>query len=303
MNHPLVTIGIPTYNRADKYLKETIQSAIDQTYPNLEIIISDNCSSDNTAFLVSSFDDPSIRYHRHKVNIGANNNFNFCLENARGVYFQLLQDDDQIDPDFIEVCMRAANFREDAGIIRTGMRRIDPDGGVIGETENQVGGFSTTDFFIGWFDGKTPMHLCCTVFNTEKLREIGGFNSKHNVFQDVIAEVILAAKYGRVDIREIKASFRNHPLQRAYAAQINGWCEDSLILLHIICNLAPEDKSILREKGLRFFLSHNHRIAEKIESPFKRFIAHLKILKKFGYPMSYARKYIIGQFYRIKGAL
>ena len=63
INYPLVTIAIPTYNRADAYLGEAIQSAINQTYPNLEIIISDNCSSDYTGLLVESFKDPRIQYY------------------------------------------------------------------------------------------------------------------------------------------------------------------------------------------------------------------------------------------------
>ena len=109
---PLVSIGIPTYNRADGYLRGCIESALNQTYPNLEIFISDNCSSDNTGTLVKSFNDPRIRYHRHDVNIGGNNNFNYCVKKARGIYFLLLHDDDLIDADFIEVCMKAVNYRE-----------------------------------------------------------------------------------------------------------------------------------------------------------------------------------------------
>ena len=46
--YPLITIAIPTYNRADNYLKQAIQCAINQTYSNVEIVISDNCSMDNT---------------------------------------------------------------------------------------------------------------------------------------------------------------------------------------------------------------------------------------------------------------
>ena len=61
MNFPLVTIAIPTYNRADGYLKEAIQSALDQTYPNLEIIVSDNCSIDDTESIVKCLSEPDIR--------------------------------------------------------------------------------------------------------------------------------------------------------------------------------------------------------------------------------------------------
>ena len=107
---PLVTIGIPTYNRAKAYLKDAIKSAVDQTYPNIEILISDNGSTDNTQLLVKSFDDPRIRYIKQENNIGANNNFNYCVMNAKGDYFLLLHDDDLIDKDFVEVCIHAAKF-------------------------------------------------------------------------------------------------------------------------------------------------------------------------------------------------
>jgi glycosyltransferase involved in cell wall biosynthesis len=83
-SRPLVTIGIPTYNRAGGYLRECIEGAINQTYLNFEFIISDNCSVDGTTTLASSIADSRIRYFRHPKNIGANNNFNYCLEQAKG---------------------------------------------------------------------------------------------------------------------------------------------------------------------------------------------------------------------------
>ncbi|GJM30953.1 MAG: hypothetical protein DHS20C17_35880 [Cyclobacteriaceae bacterium] len=79
---PLVTIAIPTYNRADTYLKHTLQSAKDQSYQNVEIIVSDNCSIDQTEKVVKEFDDPRIRYVKHSQNIGHYNNFKFCIEQA-----------------------------------------------------------------------------------------------------------------------------------------------------------------------------------------------------------------------------
>jgi len=119
MIRPLVTIGIPTYNRADNYLRQSLNAAVNQTYSNLEIIVSDNCSTDNTESVVKDFHDPRIRYFKQKVNIIANDNFNFCLNQARGEYFLLLHDDDLIDNDFIETCMKSTNYSTDIGIIRT----------------------------------------------------------------------------------------------------------------------------------------------------------------------------------------
>jgi hypothetical protein len=147
------------------------------------------------------------------------------------------------------------------------------------------------------------MHLCSTLFNTRRLREIGGFSSKHNLFQDVLSEAVLAARFGRVDVREVKASFRNHPLQNTSAHHIMPWCEDSIQLLDTICNLVPEDRDLLRTRGVNFFENHNYALAEKIESPFKRFLAHLKIFNMFGRRMAYIRKFVRGRIKRIRSAL
>ncbi len=64
---PLVTIAIPTYNRADGYLKQALQSAVNQTYKNIEIVVSDNCSPDNTEAVVRSYTDPRIRYFQQAL--------------------------------------------------------------------------------------------------------------------------------------------------------------------------------------------------------------------------------------------
>jgi glycosyltransferase involved in cell wall biosynthesis len=281
MNSPLVTIGIPTYNRADGFLKDAIQSALNQTYPNLEIIISDNCSSDDTKMVVESFEDHRIRYFRHPENIGANNNFNFCLKKANGVFFLLLHDDDLIDEDLIETCMRALNNRLDVGIIRTGTRAINSDGQILNETPNATDGLSPENFIRTWFAWKTALYLCSTLFNTKRLREIGGFQSKHNLFEDVLAELTLVLNYERIDIYDVKASFRKHASTMTFASGVKAWCEDSLFLLDSICDMVTNDRALIRKEGLSYFSRFNHELALKIKSPLSRYLAYLSIIKSF----------------------
>ncbi len=259
---------------------------MDQTYPNLEIIVADNCSTDSTKTLVAGIADPRLRYFRHEVNIGPTNNLNFCLEHAKGEYILFLHDDDRIDPDFVESCIRATNGISDIGIIRTGLRWIDTHGNVLGEAPNRVGGLPIEEFFLGWFKGRTPMHPCSTLFNTKRLKEIGGFHSKHNVFDDVIAEVKLAAKHKRVDVAGVKASYRHHPQQLAGKQQIANWCEDSLILLDTMCALVPDSKAALvRSAGMKRFFRGNYRRARKIGSLFSRLAGYGTVLKYFDYPV------------------
>lgn len=283
---PLVSIGIPTYNRANSYLKQALRSAVNQTYKNIEIIVSDNCSPDNTESIVKEFNDPRIRYCKQKENIGALNNSNFCLEQSQGTYFLMLFDDDLIDNDFISTCMDAVKYHSEPGIILTGARVIDSEGNVLNTKYNTVSGYSTADFILAWFDGKVPLYLCSTLFNTKRLKQLGGLHSKTNHYEDVVAYVQLAAKYGRVDVFDIKASFRRHDSNMGDAVHFFEWCEDSLYLLDIMCKVAPEHADLIRERGMSYFSLRNYRHATRTKSPAKRFLAYLTVYRTFNYSYS-----------------
>jgi glycosyltransferase involved in cell wall biosynthesis len=279
---PLVTIAIPTYNRVDSYLPQALKSALNQTYPNLQIIVSDNCSTDGTQAFVSGIADPRLRYFRHPSNIGSAANFNFCVGQAKGKYLLMLHDDDLIDNDFVESCIEAANGSSDAGIVRTGVRMIDSQGNVLAEVPNLAAGLSLDGFFRKWFSRQAPIHLCHTLFDTQRLREAGGFKSKYNCYEDTKAVVLIAAKYGRVDVREAKASFRIHQDQKGFATQISEWCQDSLDLLNLMRDLAPENKDEVFREGQRFFSRNNYRrVRRSSNSTCQRFIATFQVLRHF----------------------
>ena len=101
IQQPLVTIGIPTYNRS-KFLKEALSSALNQSYRNIEVIVSDNGSIDNTPEMLLSFKDNRLHIIRYEVNSGMVFNFNSCLRAAKGEYFLMLSDDDILEPTAIE---------------------------------------------------------------------------------------------------------------------------------------------------------------------------------------------------------
>ncbi|MCK4829365.1 glycosyltransferase [bacterium] len=284
--YPLVTIGIPTYNRAGGYLKEALASALNQTYANIEIIVSDNCSTDGTAALMRNYTDSRLRYTRHKENIGANNNFNYCLEQATGDYFLLLQDDDLIDEDFVESCMRSADYSTDVGVIRTGTRVIDSNGNVLRESQNRAGGLSTEEFFRAWFACKTSLYLCSTLYNTRWLKDIGGFQSKCNLVQDGVALVQLAARFGRVDVKDVKANFRKHPGEITFAVKVKDWCEDYLELLNLMCEVIDDNVDLVRSEGMRFLCRLNYNRASAIGSSIKRFSTYLMVYRMFDYNYS-----------------
>jgi glycosyltransferase involved in cell wall biosynthesis len=98
---PLVSVVIPTYNRPD-YLQLAIESAINQTYKNIEIIVSDDGSVDNPQELVESFQDSRIRFKRNPKNLGIALNVIGAFQAASGKYVASLNDDDVWNEDFLE---------------------------------------------------------------------------------------------------------------------------------------------------------------------------------------------------------
>jgi glycosyltransferase domain-containing protein len=106
MTSPLVSIGVPSYNRP-KTLERTLQSLVNQTYRNIEIVISDDCSKDPCVeTVINKFTtDRRVKFFRHSVNKGAIKNFNSILPSLTGEYFMRIADDDWIDKDYIEKCL------------------------------------------------------------------------------------------------------------------------------------------------------------------------------------------------------
>ena len=98
------TIGIPTYKRPE-LLKRSIASALDQSASDVQVIVSDNASPDNTAEVVQAFGD-RVRYYRNPTNIGATANLEKVFELATTEYFSWLQDDDLVHRDFVAHALR-----------------------------------------------------------------------------------------------------------------------------------------------------------------------------------------------------
>ncbi|GJL51096.1 MAG: hypothetical protein NPIRA01_23230 [Nitrospirales bacterium] len=278
----LVTIGIPTYNRANGFLPQALESAIAQTYENLEIIVSDNCSSDDTETVVKGYGDPRVKYFRHPKNIGPLGNSNFCLKQAKGIYFLQLHDDDIIDADFIDACMKIEHTSPNVGVIRTGVRVIDEKGNVIHSHRNTVDGPSLKDYFLAWFENKTSWYLCNTLFQTKGLQEGGGFYSKCHHVSDGVAIVYMAHKFGRADIEDVKASFRMHAGEITFSVAVKDWCLDYHDLLEQMYVVTHYD-SYVKKRGAIFFSRMNYRRANMIASKGKRLLTFLMIYRLFYY--------------------
>lgn len=115
---PKVSIIIPTYNR-EKYIKEAIESAINQTYQDYEIIIVDNNSTDNTYNIIESYakNNSKIRSYKNKENVGPVKNWKKCIELSKGEYIKIIWSDDYIEKNFLEVTVPILENNQDVGFV------------------------------------------------------------------------------------------------------------------------------------------------------------------------------------------
>ena len=126
---PLVSIALPVHNGADT-LGRVIESALAQTWPDLELVISDNASTDGTEDLCRQFEreDGRVVYHRHAANVGLLNNFTGAARIASGTYLRWLGDDDWLEPDYLARTLEAFAEDEHRVLVTTQIVYTEPDG-------------------------------------------------------------------------------------------------------------------------------------------------------------------------------
>lgn len=126
MEEGLVSIIMPSYNTA-QYIRESIQSVLNQTYQNWELIIVDDCSTDNTDEIVTSIKDERIKYYHNDKNRGAAISRNRALREAKGRWIAFLDSDDLWMPEKLE---KQISFMENNGysFSYTNYEEIDVDG-------------------------------------------------------------------------------------------------------------------------------------------------------------------------------
>lgn len=116
MNNPLVSVCIPTYNNAH-YIGKTLESIINQTYKNIEIIISDNASSDNTEEIIRAFGDQRIKYYKNPETVVCLANWNLSIKLSQGDYVSIYHSDDIYEPNIVEEELKFLQIFPEVGAV------------------------------------------------------------------------------------------------------------------------------------------------------------------------------------------
>lgn len=127
VDKPKISVCIPVYN-GERYITQTINSVLSQTFEEFELIIVDNCSTDKTLSLVNEFDDKRIRIVENPENIGMVGNWNACLKHANCDWVLLLCADDLIEKDCLEKKYELAISDSDISFVFSASSVINANG-------------------------------------------------------------------------------------------------------------------------------------------------------------------------------
>ena len=126
---PLVSVGLPVRNGADR-VTTAIRSVLEQDHADLELVVSDNASTDGTEDVCRDLarSDPRVRYVRQPLDLGILGNFRATIRLSTGTYFRWIGDDDLLDPTYVTRCLEAFRLHPEALLVTTQIEYVAADG-------------------------------------------------------------------------------------------------------------------------------------------------------------------------------
>lgn len=251
---PLVSIGIPSFNTA-KFIIATLDSIKNQSYPNIEIIIVDDCSRDNSVELIEAWLlTCPIKYTfiRNEVNLGLTRTCNILLNNARGRYFAVLGADDVYAADKLGVQVALLEEKgPGAALVYSDISLMDEHGKIL-----EGSFFSRFYPDLGKPQGKVFVALTQHNFipaisilgRTNCFLEVGGYDEKL-AFEDWDMWLKLALKFEFFFSDYVSGIYRIHSASMSHNKSVS-FHESALIIYKKYLGLDPEADPFLL-KGIR----------------------------------------------------
>jgi cellulose synthase/poly-beta-1,6-N-acetylglucosamine synthase-like glycosyltransferase len=210
-DRPTVAVCIPTYNQS-RYLIESVRSACAQTYPGVEVWVSDDASTDDTPAVLERLarEFPQLRYHRQAVNLNIAANNTWLLSQPQTEYTIRLDSDDIMEPHYVEtlVALLAANPR--AGYAHSAVRVIDENGAALSVTRvARPTGFRSSEDALRDAVAGYRVAANIVMFRTAALRELDYYRGRPDFVEDYDLAVRMPdAGYGNVYCDEVLSRYR-----------------------------------------------------------------------------------------------
>lgn len=259
---PLVSLGLPVYNGAN-FLRQALDSLTGQTLRDLEIVISDNASTDETGDICREYAarDGRIRYIRQERNIGAGPNYNFVFQQSCGRYFKWAAHDDYMDPQAIALCAAALDADPESVLCHPRLVDVDEHGSFLAAFDRGTAGLgSVADRF---FQVIQIGHNCAEVFGLTRrdaLARTGLIRDYTDSDRTLLGELALCGRLRQVEgacfYRRIHGS-KSDRVYRSYHERavwfnpgnqgriVLSACNQlrDLLVAVLRCRMAPGDKA------------------------------------------------------------
>jgi len=220
MTTPLVSVAVPVFNGMP-FLDVAIESIIQQDYTNVEIIISDDGSSDDSRKLINNISDDRVVKLLNQQTVGIFGNLNRCIARSKGNYIQIMSQDDVMGMSYISGQLRSLQMHPQAGFVYSGCRYIDANGNCFGDSSAdgtpELIDQATYNWIASHFSA-LPASISSVMIPRTTINAVGMFDERYRVAGDVeywnrISErfVVIRNPAMQIDIRTHIGMTTLHP--------------------------------------------------------------------------------------------
>lgn len=269
---PLISICLPVYN-GEQYLAAAIESALNQTLQDFELIISDDCSTDQSAALIEEYaaKDKRIKYLQSNQRAGLFANYNKCMAAAKGTFIKPHAQDDVFEPELLARLHRVMESHPDVALVSSARHFIDRHGCKI-----HPGTFvRTVEDFLGEQDAYKAVEVskcslipllnfigepCTVMFRSEHKGD--GFDTQFRHLGDIEYWLRLMEYGDYAYVNEPLVSFRQHRTSATATNKANLWIAADIVKMsraceHVLRKVGGSRTSFVRDNLLAFSLQVN----------------------------------------------
>lgn len=248
-NNPVVSVLIGLYNE-EQYIEPALKSLQDQTFEDFEVVVVDDCSTDSSAEIVRSFNDPRIRLLENDENLGLTKSLNRALDTAEGKYIARQDADDLSHPARLEREVAYLESREDVALVGTGAYLINNEGEI--QQERKV--LETVSFE----DLVEKNHIIhgSILARTDVFKSVGGYDELFRYSQDLDMWLRIAEDYNIRNIPDPLYYFRIHDNSVYFSSKEKSMLYAQLALARATKGVADNVLHDIRENGIDVYYKH-----------------------------------------------
>lgn len=242
VSKPYVTVFMAVYN-GDLYIKDSIQSVLDQSYSDFELLIINDGSTDATVAIIEQFNDSRIRLINNETNKGLSYTRELGIQQAQGIYYAILDSDDIASPDRLQLQVAYFESHPEVHLCGGHARIIDGKGAETGFMKIDTG--TVQDMGINMLFGN-PFINSSLMMNRETILAVGGYRNFAPA-EDYDLSYRISLKYGVANLDHVLVSYRVHDTNISTLQSDGMVAAEKDIISEMHSNLGiPSDQTLIR---------------------------------------------------------